>query len=106
MILIKTTVKDTGIIKLIISELLNKKYATCINIINNVESHYLWNNKLVKDKESILFIKTISKNEEIIYKVIKDFHDYDIPEIITINIQNVDVNYLNWMKQNITKKAL
>ena len=104
MIIIKTTVNNISVEKKITNELIKRKYALCINVLSNNTSIYEWENKIVKSKEKILFIKTLPKNERKVYKIIKNFHNYDIPEILTINISNVDKNYLEWMKNNINIK--
>ena len=104
MIIIKTTVNNISVEKKITNELIKRKYALCINVLSNNTSIYEWENKIVKSKEKILFIKTLPKNERKVYKIIKNFHNYDIPEILTIKISNVDKNYLEWMKNNINIK--
>ena len=101
MIIIKTTVNNISVEKKITNELIKRKYALCINVLSNNTSIYEWENKIVKSKEKILFIKTLPKNESIVYKTIKKLHNYDIPEILTIRLANVDKNYLEWMKNNI-----
>lgn len=104
LIIIKTTVKNKVTRENIINELIKNDYVSCINVIENVSSHYKWQGKVENEKEDILFIKTMKRNEKLVYKVIKLIHDYNIPEIITIAINNLDTNYLNWANESVVNK--
>ena len=104
LIIIKTTIKNKVTKNELINELIKNDYASCINIIENVSSHYKWQGKVESEKEDILFIKTMKRNEKLIYEVIKLIHDYEIPEIITIAINNLDTMYLNWVNESVVNK--
>ena len=104
LIIIKTTVKNKVTKDNIINKLIKKDYAACINIIENVSSYYKWQGKIKTEKEDILFIKTMKRNEKIIYEVIRGIHDYETPEIITIAVSNVDNSYLNWANESVVDK--
>ena len=104
LIIIKTTVKNKVTRGNIINELIKNDYVSCINIIENVFSHYKWQGKVESEKEDILFIKTMKRNEKLVYKVIKTIHDYETPEIITIAINNIDSSYLNWANESVVNK--
>ena len=104
LIIIKTTVKNKVTKKNIINELITNDYVSCINVIENVSSHYKWQGKVENEREDILFIKTMKRNEKLVYKVIRDIHDYETPEIITIAINNVDSIYLNWANESVVNR--
>lgn len=103
-IIIKTTVKNKTSRNNIINKLIKNNYVSCINIIEDIFSCYKWKDELKKEKEDILLIKTMKRNEKIVYEVIKDMHDYEIPEISSISIRNVEENYLNWTNQTVISK--
>jgi periplasmic divalent cation tolerance protein len=46
----------------------------------------------------MLLIKTSQALEAKVYKTIKELHNYDIPEISTIETKNVDKDYANWLE--------
>ena len=104
LIIIKTTVKNKSSKNNIINELITNDYVSCINVIENVSSHYKWQGKVETEKEDILFIKTMKRNEKLVYEVIRDIHDYETPEIITIVINNIDSSYLNWANESVVNK--
>ena len=46
----------------------------------------------------------MKRNEKLVFDVIRAIHDYEIPEIITIAIKNIDTNYLNWVNESVVSK--
>ena len=104
LIIIKTTVKNKLTKNNIINELIKNDYVSCINVIENVSSHYKWQGKVENEKEDILFIKTMKRNEKLVYEVIRVIHDYETPEIMTIAINNIDSSYLNWANESVVSK--
>ena len=84
MIIIKTTTDSHKAMKLIANTLLNKKLAACVNMIPRMRSKYIVDGRITESREVILLIKTTKKLENKVYKTIKDLHNYEIPEISTI----------------------
>ena len=105
-IIIKTTVKNKVTRNNIMNELIKNDYVSCINVIENVSSHYKWQGKVENEKEDILFIKIMKRNENLVYEVIRAIHDYETPEIITIAINNIDSSYLIWANESVVNKKL
>ena len=104
LIIIKTTIKNKATKNNIINELIKNDYVSCINVIDNVSSHYKWQGNVESEREDILFIKTLKRNEKLVYEVIRGIHDYETPEIITIAINNFDTNYFNWSNNSVVNK--
>ena len=105
MIIIKTTSDSHKTIKLIANTLLNKRYAACVNILPRIRSKYIWEGRIVESRESALLIKTVAKMEKKVYTTIKKLHNYDVPEITTIETSNVDTDYLNWIVGSLKNKS-
>ena len=98
MIIIKTTTDSHKAMKLIANTLLNKKLAACVNMIPRMRSKYIVDERITESREVILLIKTTKKLENKVYKTIKELHNYEIPEISTIQASNVDKDYEKWLK--------
>ncbi len=103
MIIIKTTTDSHKTMKLIANTLLNKKLAACVNMIPRMRSKYVVDGRITESREVILLIKTTKKLENKVYKTIKDLHNYEIPEISTIQTSKVDKNYENWLKDFVER---
>ena len=103
MVIIKTTTDSHKTMKLIANTLLNKKLAACVNMIPRMRSKYVVDGRITESREVILLIKTTEKLENKVYKTIKDLHNYEIPEISTIQTSKVDKNYENWLKDFVER---
>ncbi len=103
MIIIKTTTDSHKAMKLIANTLLNKKLAACVNMIPRMRSKYIVDGRITESREVILLIKTTKKLENKVYKTIKDLHNYEIPEISTIQTSKVDKNFENWLKDFVER---
>lgn len=95
------TVPDKNEAIVITKYLLINKYAACINIIPKITSYYYWNNKLEKKQEFQILIKTNTNLQRKIFKIIKKKHSYKIPELFSLEISQIDIHYLNWIKKTL-----
>jgi periplasmic divalent cation tolerance protein len=103
-IIILTTVSSKEEGEKIASKLVENKLAACVNILPKMTSVYRWENKINKDDELLLIIKTVEYLEQEVYEFIRDSHSYEVPEIITLNIQNIDKKYSEWLNSSIEPK--
>jgi periplasmic divalent cation tolerance protein len=97
--LIYTTINNEKDAKKIANYLLEEQIVACVNIIPNVHSIYRWKGKIEEEKEFILIAKT--KDENVIKAInkIKKLHTYEIPDIISIAVNNGYSEYLDYIKR-------
>ena len=84
--------------------LVELRYTPCGQILENLQSTYSWNGKIVNEGEVVLFIKTIKDNLNDIVETIKNNHNYECPEIISYRINIENNEYEEWFKNNIKEK--
>jgi len=101
---ITTTVPKLNDAKQISDRILNKKLASCVQIIGPIKSIYWWKNKIEKKEEWLCIIKTRKKLFKIIEKFIKNIHPYEVPEIIATPIINGSIEYFNWIYNEVKSK--
>lgn len=102
-IVIYCTVPNKKEGKLIAKKLVDHKLAACVNIIDKVESVFLWDGKICEENEAMMIIKTKKEMFEKIQFVIKDMHSYNVPEIIAMPILQGDEIYLKWIEHETRK---
>ena len=85
----------------IAKKLLVKKLIAFANVINNVNSYFVWKNKVQNSKEIIICGKTTSKNQKKIIQVVKSIHSYSVPCVIFFDIKNGNKDFLKWVKQSV-----
>ena len=101
MISIETVSDSKKTLKAIATVLLNKKLTACTHIAKIPYSTYIWEGEIVTKKEYKLKVKTIEKHKKSILSIIKENHNYEIFELSTHDISNLDKNYKQWFKGEI-----
>ncbi len=81
--------------------LVTEQLAACVNIIPAVQSLYRWQGAVVHDEELLLLIKTSDAVWALLQERILALHPYELPEIISVRIQDGHSNYLNWIINNL-----
>ncbi|HJD58976.1 MAG TPA: divalent-cation tolerance protein CutA [Rickettsia endosymbiont of Ceroptres masudai] len=97
--LILTTTNNLQIAKKIASVLLELNLAACIQI-DDVKSYFRWDGRVTLETEYRLVIKTKSSNYNEIENKLLEIHNYELPQIIKINIDYGFQKYLKWIDQN------
>jgi periplasmic divalent cation tolerance protein len=97
--LVLTTCPDEQIAKVIAEHIVKERLAACVNILPNITSIYHWQNELQCDNEVQLLIKTNSEKFSLLNTRINELHPYDVVEVIALNIQQGDNQYLNWINE-------
>ncbi len=80
-------------------KLLQERLVACVNILSGLISKYWWKGNLESDKEYLLIMKTKPELVEQLVKRIKELHSYEVPEIIVLNIEGGNTEYLKWIKE-------
>ena len=83
----------------IADKLVSSRAAACVNIIPGVQSVYFWQDKVCRDEEFLLMIKTTESKVEEVKKIILNIHPYEVPEIIAVPLTGGHVDYLNWISE-------
>ncbi|MFN8577205.1 MAG: divalent-cation tolerance protein CutA [Candidatus Sericytochromatia bacterium] len=77
--------------------LLEEKLVSCVNIIPAIRSIYWWNGQIQKDTEDLLIIKTKDDLVNELIEKVKEVHPYDIPEVISLNVEDGNNDYIKWI---------
>jgi periplasmic divalent cation tolerance protein len=81
--------------------LVDERLAACVNIIPRIESIYRWQDKVESSAEWLLLIKTTGEKSPAVRDAIQALHSYELPECITISIEDGSAAYLGWIDQSV-----
>lgn len=76
---------------------LEKRLVACANYFP-MESIYRWQGKIVQNKEYALILKTRKENFTKVKSLAKKLHSYQVPCICSWRADQVEKNYLEWVK--------
>ncbi len=99
-IIVFCTVPSTEIADIIASKLVKNKLAACCNILPGMKSVYRWKGKIESSNEVLLLIKSTENNFKRLESEVRILHPYEVPEIISVTIQNGLPEYVEWINQN------
>lgn len=94
--LIITTTDKEDIAELIAKSLVESNLAACVQM-DKVISFFIFDEKTYKENESRLIIKAKSSNYKDIEKSIKLMHNYQVPQIVKLDITDGLNEYINWI---------
>lgn len=81
--------------------LIQNELAACVNIVPLIESIYRWQGKIESSREYLLLIKTTSGNFAAVKAAIQQLHSYDLPECISVAIEDGSSDYLEWIAESV-----
>jgi periplasmic divalent cation tolerance protein len=100
-ILVLTTTDSLDLAARIASALVEQKEAACVNIVPGIRSIYRWEGKICDDAELLLLIKSSADRFEAVRSRIRQFHTYEVPEVISLPIVGGDQSYLRWLNEQV-----
>ncbi|PKL18812.1 MAG: divalent-cation tolerance protein CutA [Spirochaetae bacterium HGW-Spirochaetae-5] len=78
--------------------LVSRKLAACVNIINNMKSIYHWEGKIETGEEVIMIAKTKKALVNELIENVKTLHSYDCPCIVAIPIIDGNQDFIKWIR--------
>lgn len=101
--IVYTTINNLTEAKKLAKEIISFKLAACANIIPGVLSVYEWEGEVKEDAECIVVFKTRVGQAEELQTLIKKLHPYEVPAIMSIDLDSVEPEYREWLDAQTTK---
>jgi periplasmic divalent cation tolerance protein len=102
-LVVLTTVEKTDEGEHLARLLVESELAACVQVLPPMTSIYRWEGKLEKASEILLLIKTTRAAYPALEKLIIQNHSYQIPEIISLAVDNGLKDYLDWLATSVRK---
>ncbi len=96
-VLIISTLPDRAAAETVAAALVQRQAAACVNIMSPCMSVYRWKGAVERAEEIPIFIKTTDDRYELVERVVRELHPYELPEIIALPIQSGLPAYLEWV---------
>ena len=87
--------------EMVADALVESRVAACVNIVPTVRSVYRWKGAVEREDEALLVIKTTAERVESVVDRIRRIHPYDVPEVISLPIEEGLPEYLDWLRAQV-----
>jgi periplasmic divalent cation tolerance protein len=82
-------------------ELVISRLAACVNILDNMNSVYMWEGKVQDDAEVVMIAKTSEDCIPRLIEKVKSLHSYDCPCIVSLPVVNGHQPFLDWIAEEV-----
>ena len=66
---------------------------------------YAWKDKIEEDSEILMMIKTKRVLMSRVIQYVKENHPYDVPEVISVPIQDGNKEYFQWIENSVIEQG-
>ena len=77
--------------------LVSRKLAACVNIIDGMKSIYHWEGKIESGSEVVLIAKTKEALVDELTENVKALHSYKCPCIVSLQVRGGNTDFLRWV---------
>src|SRR4030042_112936 len=83
--------------------IVENRLAACVQISGPVTSIYRWNDNMEESEEWLITMKTRKELYPKLEQAIKNFHPYEVPEIVAVTLIAGSEEYLGWVEKETGK---
>lgn len=95
-----TTAPDRETAEKLARSALEARLAACVQI-QEITSYYWWDDKINREPEQLLYLKTTPDKYQALEALIVSNHSYDTPEILQLPVDAGFEKYLGWMRKEV-----
>ena len=99
MLLVLTTFPDLESARAVAGRLLDERLAACVSLMSAVESHYEWEGERQCATEVPVLIKTSEEAYGRMEDRLREWHPYEVPEIVAVASARVLERYAAWVRE-------
>lgn len=99
-VMILTTIGSVHDAGKIAQDLVGRRLAACVNIVDQVRSFFRWEGAISEEGEKLLVIKTVSGRIEAIRERLLEIHPYEVPEFLVLEVSHVWETYGRWLVES------
>jgi len=97
-LLVISNLPDRASAETLARALVERRAAACVNVMSPCVSVYRWKGAVETAEEHPLFAKTTRDRYELLERVIRELHPYELPEIIAVPLAGGLPAYLQWVE--------
>jgi periplasmic divalent cation tolerance protein len=100
-VLVLTTLADDDRAEPLARTLVDERLAACVNLLPPMTSIYRWKDRVERDAERQLVIKTTRDRLQALKARLQELHSYELPEFVVLNGE-ASAGYGEWLRDSVT----
>ena len=97
-LLVISNLPDRASAEALAKALVERRAAACVNVLAPCRSVYRWQGAIETAEEHPVFAKTTRDRYDLLERVIRELHPYELPEIIAVPLAGGLPAYLAWVE--------
>ncbi len=77
------------------------KLAACVNILDHMNSMYVWQGEFQDEQEAVIIAKTTEERIPALIAAVRERHSYECPCIVTLPISDGNPDFLEWIAEQV-----
>jgi periplasmic divalent cation tolerance protein len=86
-------------------ELVTSRLAACVNILDHMNSIYLWEGEIQEDTEVVMIAKTTEDRIPELIEKVRSMHSYDCPCIVSLPVLGGYQPFLDWIAEEVNDES-
>jgi len=74
-----------------------ERLAACVNILDQMNSFYMWDGEIQDDTEVVMIAKTTEERVPDLIEKVKSLHSYDCPCMVSLPVSGGHQPFLEWI---------
>lgn len=105
LLLIRINCPDNRVADAISEALISARLAPCTNREGPVTSTYVWEGKVERTEEWVLWVKALARHWGAIKTLARAHHPDDVPAILAVPLAHVTADFAKWVVDNSAPAA-
>jgi len=81
--------------------LVQARLAACVNILDHMNSMYVWQGEFQDHQEAVIIAKTSEDRVPALIAAVRERHSYECPCIVTLPISDGNPDFLKWIAEQV-----
>lgn len=99
-VVILTTMPDSGRTDELAQALVDERLAACVNVHAPMTSTYRWKDAIEREPERQLVIKTTRDRVAVLEERLRELHPYELPEFLVLPVESGSEAYVRWVGES------
>mgnify|MGYP006269559623 CR=1 FL=1 len=104
-LMVHTTCADRAEAERLAGALVAERLAACASIGNEVTSLFPWEDRIERERETPLTLKTAASAYPALAERLAALHSYDVPEVLAVPVHDGHAEYVAWLRDWISGRS-